>query len=182
MQPRPVVLKPWAVQADHLAVSPVAEMLVQLGRWFLNPPYIVWEELAVLLCVAVLVSLPGLGRNASARLERRLARSMRRPWQTILLTGFGLIAVRLLLLPLFPPPVPIVPDELSMLMGAKTFASGRLTNPTHPLWPHFETDYILHEPSYMTIYPPAQPLLLALGQVLGHPWIGALAEIGRAHV
>jgi hypothetical protein len=70
-------------------------------------------------------------------------------------------------------PPPQFHDVFSYLLASDTFSSGRLTNPSPALPEFFESYQILVEPSYMSKYPPAHGMLLALGQVTtGEPYWG----------
>ncbi len=140
-------------------------------------PFVLLEFGLTAIALASAFAWPRLGNPWFIRVERAFMGLARRQGMAVASVGIATFLLRLAILPFCPVPLPFLPDDYSLMLACDTFAHGRLTNPTPAMWIHFETIHVDMHPSYMSMYFPAQGLVMAAGKVLfGNPWIFILVS------
>jgi len=129
-------------------------------------------ELALAALLVVLAFAAGRLAPAVQKLAARTG------WSMAILALLPIL-LRLALLPRFPAPSPAGADDFSYLLLADTLRHLRLANAVHPLHRFFEAVFILQQPTYSSIYPMGQGLVLFLGRVIfGSYWASVLLTSG----
>jgi hypothetical protein len=131
-------------------------------------PYLpVWQATGVVVAALLAGKLAAVWRTATPGWFDRAAtalHSRRAPWVIGLLSAaiiwyaWGYLR-----------PTPVIHDEASYLLQAKTFAAGRWSNPAPPIAEFFEQFHVLVSPTFASKYPPGTALLMVPGVWLGFP-------------
>lgn len=144
--------------------------------FLLSPPALIELAFVAALLLAAWL-LPGATIRRIAATETSVLRLPTSLSMQLAFIGVFAVLIRAAFLPWLGPPVPLIPDEYSLLLQAQTFMEMRLANPTHPFWQHFQAMHVNQVPAYASMYFPGRGLPLALGLLLAdEPWLGIWAS------
>jgi hypothetical protein len=137
------------------------------------------ESILTLLTLLLAWRAPRFANSTFTRVESAFSKLAHRRALAITIVGLAAILARVAVLPVLPAAHPHTTDEFSQLLLADTLLHHRVTNPTPPLWIHFETFQENMRPTYHSMYPPAPAIFFALGRLLTHSaFTGVVLTLG----
>lgn len=141
-------------------------------------PFTIAECALALVMVVLALTAPSAGSRIFEKLEAGVSSLAHHPVRQIMAVGAFAFLCRASILPWLGTPVPFAFDEHSLMLQAQTFLQGRLANPTHPFWQHFETYYINQIPAYGSMYFPGRGAPLLAGLLVAHnAWVGVWISV-----
>lgn len=154
-------------------------LLIRETTLYFSPTTVATEWVLAAIAILIIATLPLMPRRWLRAVHDGFKAIAGRKRTAIVISGLLPVVLRLSLLGIIPVPDPSIHDEFSHLLLADTLAHGRLTNPTPPMWQHFESIHIIQKPTYNSMYPPGVASFLALGQVVfDEPWAGVVIASG----
>jgi hypothetical protein len=152
---------------------------IELTTRFIAPMPVSTEWVLAALAALLIAGAPVGSLRLLGSIRDRFRQIADRKKIAIAICGILPVLIRLSMLGFAPVPDPSIHDEFSHLLLSDTLVHGRLTNPTHPMWQHFETIHVIQQPTYNSMYPPGQGAFLAFGEtVFGEPWAGVVVGVG----
>jgi hypothetical protein len=115
---------------------------------------------------ALAIAVARYRKNPLARLEALIEAIALRPYLSLALIVVIAIGGPLALRPMLGFPDPIVADEFSLMLQAKTYLSGKLVNAV-TLTPNFAAEWDILSPTYASQYPVLRSFPLLVGYAVG---------------
>src|SRR5579863_5183501 len=139
--------------------------------------YEAWQLPLTLVMIVIAVLITKHPVSLFPRFEDFVTQIAGRTYLSAALITIAATCARLALLPFLGTPQPIVADEVSLMLQAKTYLGGHLVNDVK-LLPDFESVYVILSPTYASMYPVFRslPIFIGLGLGLG-AWAGVLISM-----